>query len=80
MRDVSRAAKVLISIEIERQESPLAETQWLQMTIITRNIEKGLLPPQKLSGARLAAIATVWNKLLEVPEKALYEHIMQPCV
>jgi hypothetical protein len=34
-------------------------------TRMTRNIEKGLLPPQKLSGTLLAAMATVWNGLPE---------------
>jgi hypothetical protein len=28
---------------------------------MTRNLEKGLLPPQKSSGTLLAAMATVWN-------------------
>jgi hypothetical protein len=32
---------------------------------MTRNLEKGLLPPQKLSGTLLAAMATVWNGLPE---------------
>jgi hypothetical protein len=32
---------------------------------MTTNLEKGLLPPHKLSGTLLAAMATVWNGLPE---------------
>jgi hypothetical protein len=48
LRAVSRAAKTHIGMEIEGQESPLAGGQliWPQRTRMTRNIEKGLLPPQ----------------------------------
>jgi hypothetical protein len=65
---VSRAAKIHISMEIEGQESPLAGGRliWPQRTRMTRNLEKGLLPPQKSSGTLLAAMATVWNGLPEV--------------
>jgi hypothetical protein len=35
------------------------------MTRMTRNLEKGLIPPQKLSCTLLAAMATVWNWLPE---------------
>jgi hypothetical protein len=38
---------------------------WPQTTRMTRNLEKGLLPPQKSSGTLLAAMATVWNELPE---------------
>jgi hypothetical protein len=38
---------------------------WPQRTRMSRNLEKGLLPPQKLSGTLLAAMATVWNELPE---------------
>jgi hypothetical protein len=50
-------------MEIEGQELPLAGGRFIcpQRTRMTRNIEKGLLPPQKLSGTLLAAMATVWN-------------------
>jgi hypothetical protein len=67
LRDVSRAAKIHIGIEIKERELPLIGG-WLiclQRTRMTRNIEKGLLPPQKLSGTLLADMATVWNGLLE---------------
>jgi hypothetical protein len=54
-------------MEIEGQESPLAGGRliWPQRTIMTRNMEKGLLPPQMSSGTLLAAMATVWNGLSE---------------
>jgi hypothetical protein len=67
LRAVSRAAKIHIGLEIEGQESPLTGGWliWPQMTRMTRNLEKGLLPPQKLSGTLLAAMATVWNELPE---------------
>jgi hypothetical protein len=35
---------------------------------MTRNLEKGLLPPHKSSGTLLAAMATVWNGLPEAIE------------
>jgi hypothetical protein len=59
--------KIHIGMEIEGQESPLAGGRliWPQRTRMTRNLEKGLLPPQKSSGTLLAAMATVWNGLLE---------------
>jgi hypothetical protein len=54
-------------MEIEGQESSLAGGRliWPQRARMTRNIEKGLLPPQMLSGTLLAAMATVWNGLPE---------------
>jgi hypothetical protein len=67
LRAVSRAAKIHIGMEIKGQESPLAGGRliWPQRTRLTSNIEKGLLPPQKLSGTLLAVMATVWNGLPE---------------
>jgi hypothetical protein len=54
-------------MEIEGQELPLAGGWliWPQRTRMTRNLEKGLLPPQKSSVTLLAAVATVWNGLPE---------------
>jgi hypothetical protein len=67
IRAVSRAAKVHIGLEIEGRELPLTGGRliWPQRTRMTRNLEKGLLPPQKLPGTLLAAMATVWNGLPE---------------
>jgi hypothetical protein len=67
LRAVSRAAKIHIGLEIEGQESPLIGGLliWPKRTRMTRNLEKGLLPPQKLSGTLLVAMATVWNGLPE---------------
>jgi hypothetical protein len=67
LRAVSRAAKIHIGMEIMGQELPLAGGWliWPQRTRMTRNLEKGLLPPQKSSGTLLAAMATFWNGLLE---------------
>jgi hypothetical protein len=49
LRAVSEAAKIHIGMEIKEQESSFAGGRliWLQRTRMTRNIEKGLLPPQK---------------------------------
>jgi hypothetical protein len=67
LRAVSWAAKIHIGMEIEEQELPLTGGRliWPQTTRMTRNLEKGLLPPQKSSGTLLAAMATVWNELPE---------------
>jgi hypothetical protein len=67
LRAESRAAKIHIGMEIEGQESPLAGGRliWPQRTRMTRNLEKGHLPPQKLSGTLLAAMAIVCNGLPE---------------
>jgi hypothetical protein len=43
---------------------------------MTRNVEKGLLPPHKLSGTLLAAMATVWN---EWPEAIKSEQSETKC-
>jgi hypothetical protein len=67
LRAVSRAAKIHIGMDIEGQESPLAGGRLIlsQRTRTTRNIEKGLLTPQKSSGTLLAAMAIVGNVLPE---------------
>jgi hypothetical protein len=61
LKAVSWAAKTHIGLEIEGQELPLTGGRliWPQRTRKTRNLEKGLLPPQKFSGTLLAAMATV---------------------
>jgi hypothetical protein len=67
LRAVSQAAKIHIGMEIKGQESPLTGGWliWPQTTRMTKNLEKGLLPPHKSSGTLLAAMATVWNELPE---------------
>jgi hypothetical protein len=67
------AAKIHIGMEIEGEELPLAGGWliWPQKTRKTRNLEKGLLTPRKLSDTLLAAMATVWNGL---PEAIKSEH------
>jgi hypothetical protein len=75
LRAMSRAAKVCIGMEIKGRELPLAGGRLirLQRTRMTRNIKKGLLPPQNLSGTLRAAMATVWNGLPKAIKSELSE-------
>jgi hypothetical protein len=53
---------------------------WPQRTRMTRNIEKGLLPPQKSFGTLLAAMTTVSNVLPEAIKSEQSEQVGAPTV